>query len=355
MATKILITGAAGFIGFHLVRRLLGEPNDIVGIDNINDYYDVNLKYARLAETGIYAEEESDHLGGCNREYHHLEVNRTYFSECHSNYRFIRMNLEDKSELMKLFEQEHFDIVVNLAAQAGVRYSLENPDVYIQSNVVGFLNILEACRHYPVKQLMYASSSSVYGANVKVPFSETDSVDHPVSLYAATKKSNELMAHTYSHLYDIPVTGLRFFTVYGSWGRPDMSPILFADAITKGKAIKVFNKGEMERDFTFIGDIVEGMYKLLNKEDFSDRYRLFNIGKGKPVNLLEFIDIMGKTFGKEVKKTMLPMQPGDVKRTWADTQALQDAVDYSPKVDLEEGIQHFATWYTEFYNREIGV
>jgi UDP-glucuronate 4-epimerase len=350
---KILVTGAAGFIGFHLVTRLLNDGHQIVGLDNINDYYDVNLKYARLAETGVYAVDETDHSGGKNRQYKEIAFGDIIQSVISPEYRFIRLNLEDKSEINQLFSSEKFDYVVNLAAQAGVRYSIENPDAYIQSNIVGFLNILEACRHFPVKHLVYASSSSVYGANAKIPYSEDDRTDEPVSLYAATKKANELMAHSYSHLYNLPTTGLRFFTVYGPWGRPDMAPMLFADAITHGSPIKVFNNGDMGRDFTYIDDIVEGVDRLIDKAPTDSQkhlyYSLFNIGNSQPVNLMDFIKIIEQLYGKRVKMKMCSMQPGDVEITYADTTRLVKLINYQPSTSLKNGLLSFVAWYNQFY------
>lgn len=335
---KILVTGAAGFIGFHLTRRLAERGDEVVGLDCINDYYDVNLKYGRLAENGISREAISDGVPVQSSRY--------------GNYRFVKMKLEDREMLQALFEKERFDKVMNLAAQAGVRYSLENPYAYVDSNLSGFVNLLECCRHYPVKHLVYASSSSVYGTNAKVPFSEDDRVDNPVSLYAATKKANELMAHTYSHLYGIPSTGLRFFTVYGPWGRPDMSPILFADAMTKGEPIKVFNNGDMSRDFTYIDDIVEGTLRVIDKApEGKPAYRIYNIGCGHPTQLMDFIHTIEACLGKKAVMKMLPMQPGDVYRTYADTSRLEKEMGYRPKVQLEEGIKAFVEWYGMWTNK----
>lgn len=337
---KILITGAAGFIGFHLSKSLLEAGHVVVGIDNINDYYDVNLKYDRLIELGIKRTESPKFYKECK-------------SELFKNLKFIRINLEDKEELSKLFNIENFDIVCNLAAQAGVRYSIENPDAYIQSNLVGFLNILECCRNNEIEHLVYASSSSVYGANKKIPFSEEDKVDRPVSLYAATKKSNELMAHAYSYLYKIPTTGLRFFTVYGPWGRPDMAPMLFANAISKNKPIKVFNYGEMERDFTYIEDIIEGVKRVI-ENSVKDRtfYKIYNIGNNNTVKLASFIETIEKNLGINAKKNMMPMQKGDVKRTWADVSALVEDYHYKPVTLIDKGINKFIKWYENYYQNE---
>ncbi len=315
---KVLVTGAAGFIGFHLVQRLLGRGDEVVGLDNLSDYYSVALKEARLAQV------RSD------------------------RFRFVRMDLADREALPALFAAERFDAVVNLAAQAGVRYSVENPWAYVDSNVVGFLNVLECCRHYPVRHLVYASSSSVYGGNEKTPFSEEDRVDDPVSLYAATKKSDELMAGCYAHLYGIPATGLRLFTVYGPWGRPDMSPMLFASAILAGQPIKVFNHGDMLRDFTYVDDIVEGMVRVLDR--VPQKHEVFNIGCSKPVRLMDFISELERALGREAEKIMLPMQPGDVYQTYADTAKLERELGYKPGVMLREGVDRFVAWYLSDQN-----
>jgi len=329
------VTGAAGFIGFHLAERLLSEGNEVVGLDNINDYYDVRLKYARLKETGIKQDS--------------MEYGKSALSITIPNYRFIRLTLADRLSVEALFAEERFDIVCHLAAQPGVRYSIENPHAYIDSNIVGFMNILECCRHNKIKHLVYASSSSVYGNNDKVPFSEEDRVDYPISLYAATKKANELMAHTYSHLYQLPTTGLRFFTVYGPWGRPDMAPILFAKAIIEGKPIQVFNHGDLSRDFTYIDDIIEGVVRVINhipdKNNTHPFYQLFNIGNSQPVPLMDFIRTMEEAIGKKAVLEMYPMQQGDVKTTYADTTELGKAVGYKPTTGLKEGVRRFVEWW----------
>ena len=337
---KILVTGAAGFIGFHLCEKLMKEGFDVVGLDNINDYYDVNLKYGRLKELGIHKNEAEQFL------------NKTSSSIYGQKLSFIRMNLEDYENLPKLFENENFDIVCNLAAQAGVRYSIENPRAYIDSNIQGYLNVLECCRHYSVKRLVYASSSSVYGNSNSVPFKESDNVDHPISLYAATKKSNELMAHTYSHLYNIQTIGLRFFTVYGPWGRPDMALFLFTDAIINNKPIKVFNHGNLSRDFTFIDDIIDGIFATLIKDSKENsNYQLYNIGNSSPVKLMDFINEIEQSTGKIAKKEMLPIQPGDVNQTYADVAKLENEFDYQSKTPIKIGVSRFVDWYKEYYIR----
>lgn len=330
-----LVTGAAGFIGFHLAKRLLAEGCSVIGLDNLNDYYDVELKKARLA----ILEEDS-------------------------NFQFVFAHVEDRLAIERLFAENKIHIVVHLAAQAGVRYSLQNPHSYIQSNIVGFLNILEGCRHHDVEHLVYASSSSVYGANEKMPFSTSDNVDHPVSLYAATKKSNELMAHTYSHLYNLPTTGLRFFTVYGPWGRPDMALFLFTKAILNDEPIKVFNYGKMARDFTYIDDIIEGVVRVIpnppkGDPDFDKSnpnpasshapYKVYNIGNGQPVQLMEFIETLEKHLGRIAKKEFLPLQPGDVPKTYADVTDLVRDVGFGPSTSVDEGIRRFVDWYRGYY------
>lgn len=331
---RYLITGVAGFIGFHLAKRLFDEDCFVIGLDNLNDYYDVNLKKDRL------------------------NIIKQY-----NKFKFYYADLQDKQALEKIFKENRIDIVVNLAAQAGVRYSLTNPEAYIQSNIVGYLNILEMCRHNKIEHLVYASSSSVYGMNVKMPFSVHDNVDHPVSLYAATKKSNELMAHTYSHLYNLPTTGLRFFTVYGPWGRPDMALFLFTDAILNDKPIKVFNYGKMKRDFTYIDDIIEGVVRILNNPPHpnpnwdkekadpgtsSAPYKVYNIGNNKPVELMEFIETLEKKLGKKAKKEFLPLQDGDVPETYADIDDLVKDFGFKPNTTIDQGIEKFVEWYREY-------
>lgn len=326
---KILITGAAGFIGFHLATRLLRDGHYVVGLDSLNDYYDVRLKLARLAELGIEDTIEN-------------EATR---SVRYATFRFVKGDLADREQLPRLFAAEKFDVVVNLAAQAGVRYSLENPFAYVESNLVGFVNLLECCRHYPVKHLVYASSSSVYGGNTKVPFSEEDRVDSPVSLYAATKKSNELMAACYAHLYNIPATGLRFFTVYGPWGRPDMAPMLFMKAILAGEPIKVFNEGNLSRDFTYIDDIVEGVVRVMHKPPQDPCHAIYNIGGGHPVQLMDFIHTLEELLGRKAVLELLPMQPGDVLTTYADSSKLAAATHYQPMTRLRAGLAQLVAWY----------
>jgi UDP-glucuronate 4-epimerase len=332
---KVLVTGAAGFIGFHVSRYLLERGDQVVGVDNLNDYYDVSLKEARLQQLFKY-----------------------------SSFRFMKVDISERTDISSLFVAEAFDKVVHLAAQAGVRYSLENPHAYADSNLVGFLNILEGCRQSSIQHLVYASSSSVYGANETMPFSVHDNVDHPVSLYAATKKCNELMAHSYSHLYGLPVTGLRFFTVYGPWGRPDMSPFLFARAILEGKPIKVFNHGLHRRDFTYIDDIVEGVVRVLDRVATSDEkwsglkpdpatsrapYKVYNIGNNEPVELLRYIELIEDAIGRKADKELLPLQPGDVEHTYADVEDLVRDTGYKPATSIELGVRKFVSWYRQYY------
>ncbi len=335
---KILVTGAAGFIGSHLVKRLLERGDEVVGLDNLNDYYDVNLKKARLSQL-----------------------------ENHQNFRFIKLDLANREGMAELFAREKFQRVVNLAAQAGVRYSIENPYAYVDSNIVGFVNLLEGCRHHGVEHLVFASSSSVYGLNTKMPFSVHHNVDHPISLYAATKKANELMAHTYAHLYGIPTTGLRFFTVYGPWGRPDMAYFKFTKAILDERPIDVYNSGNMLRDFTYIDDIIEGVVRVLDRlpkpntdwsGEFPDpgsspaRYRLYNIGNNNPVELMRFIETLEKALGKPAKKNLLPLQAGDVPATYADVADLEQEVGFKPQTSIEEGIGRFVEWYKMRISRD---
>ena len=338
---KILITGAAGFIGYHLCKRCIKENYSIIGFDNINDYYDVNLKEARIKDL-----------------YNFSQLTKNKFT-------FVKGSLEDKFSLKDVFEKYSPDCVINLAAQAGVRYSIENPSAYIQSNIVGFGDLIELCRNYQIKNFIYASSSSVYGGNRNMPFSENKGVDHPISLYAATKRSNELIAHSYSHLYSLPTTGLRFFTVYGPWGRPDMALFLFTKAIFEGKPIKIFNNGEMVRDFTYIDDIVESLFRLIEKPAKSEKEfnyahpnpssswapnRIFNIGNSNPIPLMNYITEIENSIGRKAIKEFLPMQPGDVKSTYADTSNLESWINFKPRTSVKEGINKFISWYRSFYN-----
>jgi len=333
---KILVTGAAGFIGYHLVKNLIEDNHEVIGLDNINDYYSTNLKFDRLNELGINKDSAKDflNLNGSN---------------LFQNFKFIRMNLEDRDNLPKLFKNQKFNVVCNLAAQAGVRYSIKNPETYIDSNIVGFLNILECCRNYNIKKLVYASSSSVYGNNEKIPFDETDNTDKPISLYAASKKSNELMAHTYSHLFKFETIGLRFFSVYGSWGRPDMAYYLFADAITKDKPIKVFNNGELSRDFTHINDIIEVVKSTILDHSVKSLHEIYNLGNNSPIVLSKFIEIIEKYLGKKAIKKMLPMQDGDVKKTWASISKITKDYNFQNNVSIDKGIEEFINWFKVYH------
>lgn len=349
---KILVTGTAGFIGSHLAIKLLQRGDEVVGLDNINDYYCKNVKYGRLQRGGIINTLEDGST---------IPYGKLLSSKTETNYKFIKLNLEDKEAMMKLFKEQKFDAVCNLAAQAGVRYSLSNPDAYMSSNIIGFMNILEACRHHNVKNLSYASSSSVYGLNEELPFSTNHNVDHPISLYAASKKSNELMAHTYSHLFGIATTGLRFFTVYGPWGRPDMALFLFTKAALEGDKIDVFNNGDMLRDFTYIDDIVEGVIRVISNpaksranwkgetSTSSAPYKIYNIGNNNPVKLMDFITAIENKLGKKIEKNFLPIQAGDVPATYADVSDLVEGLGYKPATPIQEGINKFVDWYIDFF------
>jgi UDP-glucuronate 4-epimerase len=347
---KILITGIAGFIGFHVAIKLIEDGHEIIGIDNINNYYDISLKFDRLKQLGIKRSK--------------LDICDVVESDLYPKLKFIRMSLENNKKILSLFNAEQFDLVCHLAAQAGVRYSIENPHTYIESNIIGFLNILESCRYNNVKHLVYASSSSVYGLNGKMPLSTSDSTNHPISLYAVTKKSNEMMAHSYSHLFDLPTTGLRFFTVYGPWGRPDMSPMLFASAIKSGKTLKIFNNGKMFRDFTYIDDVVKSISLVLFSaakpnsswdpenpipSSSSAPFRIYNIGNSKPVELLEFIETLEKYMDKKAFKKFYSMQPGDVIKTFADTSEFLLDFKFTPSKPIESGIEEFVKWFKLYY------
>ena len=350
MPQKILVTGSAGFIGFHVALKLLSRGDSVVGLDSINEYYDVRVKHGRLAQTGVSITD--------------VQYGQKTRSALFPEYEFIRLKLEDRDALLQLCKDEKFDVVCHLAAQAGVRYSLTNPHAYVSANLDGFMNMLEACRHSSVGHLAYASSSSVYGLNTNMPFSTHDNVDHPVSLYAASKKSNELMAHTYSHLFNLPTTGLRFFTVYGPWGRPDMALFIFTKAILAGEQIDVYNNGNMQRDFTYIDDIVEGVVRVIDNPASPNPnwkaaapdpgsspapYKIYNIGNSSPVKLLDFIDAIEKALGKSACKNFMPIQPGDVPATWADVQDLMRDFSYRPATPIEQGVKNFVEWYREFY------
>jgi UDP-glucuronate 4-epimerase len=348
---KVLVTGAAGFIGFHTTIKLFNENFFVVGLDSINDYYDTNLKKSRLAQNGVNVEE--------------IEYGKMLESSKFHNYKFIQLKLEDKENLNKLFLEEQFEYVINLGAQAGVGYSIKNPEAYINSNIFGYINVLECCRHHTIKHLIYASTSSVYGLNKKMPLAETASVNHPLTLYSATKKSNELMAHSYSYLFQLPTTGLRFFTVYGTWGRPDMALFLFTDAILKNQPIKIYNNGDMIRDFTYVDDITESILRLIPKppqqndawdavnpdpSSSSAPYRILNIGNSKPISIMKYVEILEKKIGVDAIKDFEPMRQGDIKETHASYEALNKLIDFKPQVEIEEGIGKFVDWYRQYYN-----
>jgi UDP-glucuronate 4-epimerase len=348
---KVLVTGAAGFIGFHTTIKLLLSDYLVVGLDSINDYYDVNLKKSRLALNGIDIEK--------------VEYGKMLCSSKFESYKFVQMNLEDKENLNKLFSEEKFEYVINLGAQAGVGYSIKNPEAYINSNIFGYINILECCRHHTIEHLIYASTSSVYGLNQKMPLAETASVNHPLTLYSATKKSNELMAHSYSYLFQLPTTGLRFFTVYGTWGRPDMALFLFTDAMLKNQPIKIYNNGDMVRDFTYVDDITESILRLIPKppqqndawdavnpdpSSSSAPYRILNIGNSKPITIMKYVEILEKKIGVDAIKDFEPMRQGDIKETHASYEALNKLIDFKPQVEIEEGIGKFVDWYRQYYN-----
>lgn len=347
---KILITGTAGFIGYHVAKRLIEKGATVIGLDIINDYYDIDLKYSRLTDSGIKKE--------------NIEYGKKIKSTKYGNYSFIKLDLKDKTGIDTLFRSEEFDVVCNLAAQAGVRYSLTNPEAYINSNIVGFMNILEASRHNGIKHLVYASSSSVYGANESLPFSTSDNVDHPISLYAASKKSNELMAHVYSHLFKVPTTGLRFFTVYGPFGRPDMALFIFTKAILENKPIDIFNYGRMLRDFTYVDDITEGIVRVIDSPPAGNKlwdgknpdpsssqapYKIYNIGNNAPVKLMDFVEAIEEKLGKTAQKNMMPLQAGDVPETYADVHDLVKDLHYKPSTDIKTGISNFIDWYVRYY------
>ena len=353
---KILITGTAGFIGYHLAEKLINENYEVIGLDHINDYYDIDLKYDRLRNHGIEKEAIRDNV--------------LLQSSKYENYKFIRADLQNKQRLLELFEDNKFDIVINLAAQAGVRHSLQHPQDYIDYNITGFLNILEACRRYPVDHLIYASSSSVYGLNKDMPFSTSQNIDHPTSLYAVSKKSNELMAHTYAHLFDVPATGLRFFSVYGTWGRPDMALFIFTKAMLAGEPININNYGDMARDFTYIDDVTESIRRLIPRPPTGNKawdgkdpdpstagspYQLFNVGYNSPVPLMDFVEEIENQLSITAKKNMRGMQPGDVKETWADSEDLYAYIDYEPQVGIKKGVEKFIKWYKKYYGVEFKV